>query len=180
MIGRLRGKVLEKAPPFFILDVSGIGFLVQSPLSAFDHIAENQEIILYTKCLFKEDEAFIYGFLTQEELKMFQDLISVSGVGPKSGLNFLSRFSPEEISQAIEDENLELLSSVPKIGKKLASKIVLELKGKLKFIEKPTVFNHAVNALCSLGLTRAEATQRLKGLPQNLTLEELVKQALRK
>ena len=180
MIGRLKGKVTEKTPPFFILDVSGIGFLIQAPLSTFDHIEENQEITFFTKCLFKEPEAFIYGFLNQADLKAFQDLTSVSGVGPKSALNFLSRFSPEEIFQAIEDENLALLSSVPKIGKKLASKIVLELKGKLKFEEKSTVFNQAVNALCSLGLTRSEAIERLKGLPKELYLEELVKQALRK
>ena len=180
MIGRLSGKVLEKTPPFFTLDVSGIGFLIQTPLSTFDLIEKDQEITLYTKCLFKEDEAFIYGFLNQDELKIFQDLISVPGLGPKSALNILSRFSPKDISQAIEDENLELLSSVSKIGRKLASKIVLELKGKLKFVEKPTVFNQAVNALCSLGLTRTEAIQRLKELPKDLTLEELVKQALRK
>lgn len=180
MIGRLRGTVSEKTPPFFLLDVSGIGFLIQAPLSTFDNIDENQEITLYTKCIFKEDEAFIYGFLKQEELKTFQDLISVSGVGPKSALNFLSRFTPDEISQAIENEDLEVLSSVPKIGNKLASKIVLELKGKLKFEEKPTSFNKAIDALCSLGLTRSEAIQRLKGLPKNLPLEELVKQALRK
>ena len=78
------------------------------------------------------------------------------------------------------DENLDLLSSVPKIGKKLASKIVLELKGKLKFEEKSTIFNQAVNALCSLGLNRGEAIERLKGVAKNLTLEEMVKQALRR
>ncbi len=179
MIRRLRGTVFEKTSPFFILEVSGIGFLIQAPLSTLDHIEEDQEVTVYTQCLFKEDEAFIYGFLSQGELKIFQDLISVSGVGPKSALNILSRFSPDEISHAIEDENLELLSSVPKIGKKVASKIVLELKGKLKFAEEPTVFNQAVSALCSLGLTHAEAIQRLKMLPKGLTLEELVKQALR-
>ncbi|HEC77983.1 MAG TPA: Holliday junction branch migration protein RuvA [candidate division WOR-3 bacterium] len=180
MIGRLTGKVYEKTPPFFILDVSGIGYLIQSPLSTFKQIKEEEEITLYTKCIFKEDEAFIYGFLTREELKIFEELISVSGVGPKSGLNLLSSFSPEEISEAIENENVELLSSVPKIGKKIASKIILELKGKLKFDETPKLFTQAVNALCSLGISRSEALQRLKGLPQNLTLEELVKQALRK
>ncbi len=180
MIRRLRGKVLEKTSPFFILDVSGVGFLIHTPLSTFDHIEETQEVTLYTQCLFKEEEAFIYGFLNQDELRTFQDLISVPGVGPKSALNVLSRFSPEEISQAIEDENLELLSSVPKVGKKVASKIVLELKGKLKFAEKSTVFSQAINALCSLGLTRTEAIQRIKELPKNLSLEELVKQALRK
>jgi Holliday junction DNA helicase RuvA len=180
MIGKLRGSVSDKEPPFFILNVSGVGFLIQSPLTVFNQLKEGQEIVIYTKFLIKEDEAFLYGFLTKDDLKMFSDLISISGVGPKSALNFLSRFSPSEISQAIDDENLDLLSSVPKIGKKLASKIVLELKGKIKFVEKSTSFNQAVNALCSLGLTRSEAIQRLRDLPRDLELEELVKLALRK
>ncbi|MCK4941148.1 Holliday junction branch migration protein RuvA [candidate division WOR-3 bacterium] len=180
MIGRLKGMVIEKSPPFFILDVSGIGFVVQCPLSIFDQVKENEEIIIYTKCLFKEEEAFVYGFLSQDQLNMFNTLTSVPGLGPKSALNMLSKFTPEEITQAIETEDLDLLSSVPKIGKKLASKIILELKGKVSLVGKPSVFNQAITALCSLGLTRAEAIQRLKGLPNNLSLEELVKRALRK
>lgn len=180
MIGRLTGFVFEKTPPFFILDVAGVGFFVQSPLTTFDRLTEGKKVTLYTKCLFKEEEAFIYGFLTREELQAFEDLISVSGVGPKSGLNFLSRFTPDEISHAIENENLEVLSSVPKIGKKLASKIVLELKGKLQFAEKPKTYEQAVTALCSLGLTRNEALLRLKDIPGDIPLEEMVKRALRK
>lgn len=180
MIGRLTGIVSEKSPPFFILDVSGIGYLIQSSLSTFNHIKEGQEVTLYTRCVYKDEEAFIFGFLSKEELKIFEQLITVSGIGPKSGLNILSSFSPEEISEAVESENIELLSSVPKIGKKIASKIILELKGKLKFEQTPEIFTQAVNALCSLGITRNEAVQRVKGLPQNLTLEEMVKQALRK
>ncbi|OPX17526.1 Holliday junction branch migration protein RuvA [candidate division WOR-3 bacterium 4484_100] len=180
MIGRLRGKILEKSPPYFILDVSGIGFTIQSPLSLFNDIEPGQEVVFFTKCLIKEDQAFIYGFLDKTQLEMFETLLSVPGLGPKSGLNLLSNFSPDEIAQAIESENTELLSSVPKIGKKLASKIILELKGKLPFAEQTGVFAQAIQALCSLGLTRNEAIQRLKGLPKNLSLEQLVKQALRK
>lgn len=180
MIGRLTGLVCEKNPPFFTLEVGGIGFLVQAPLTTFDQIVEGENATIYTKCLFKEEEAFIFGFLSREELQTFEDLTSVSGVGPKSGLNFLSRFTPDEISRAIENENLEMLSSVPKIGNKLASKIVLELKGKLKFARKPKVYEQAVSALCSLGLTRNEAIHRLKDIPGDIALEEMVKQALRK
>ncbi len=179
MIGRLKGRVIEKSPPFFIVDVSGVGFVIQSPLSIFDHIKENEEITLYTKCLFKEEEAFIYGFLHQGQLDMFNTLTSVPGVGPKSALNLLSRFSAEDISRAIDTEDVDLLSSVPKIGKKLASKMILELKGKIVMAVKPTAFDQAVTALCSLGLTRSEAMQRLQGLPNDLSLEELIKRALR-
>jgi len=180
MIGRLRGTVAEKQPPFFILDVGGVGYHVQSSMSTFNRIAEGQDIVLYTKCVYKEDDAAIYGFLTRDELTTFVDLISVSGVGPKSGLSFLSTFSPDEIAAAIDGENLEVLSAVPRIGTKLASKIVIELKGRLKFDRKPKILEQAVNALCSLGLTRKEAVQRIKGLPEDLPLEEIVKQALRK
>ncbi|UCF71435.1 MAG: Holliday junction branch migration protein RuvA [candidate division WOR-3 bacterium] len=179
MIGRLKGRVIEKSPPFFTLDVSGVGFVVQCPFSIFDKVNVNEEISIYTKCLFKEEEAFIYGFLSRDQLEMFNTLTSVPGLGPKSALNLLSRFSPEEISQAIETEAVEMLCSVPKIGKKLASKIILELKGKIITAGKPTAFDQALNALCSLGLTRAEAIQRLQGLPNNLSLEELIKRALR-
>ncbi len=180
MIGRLKGVVIDKSPPFFTLDVSGIGFVVQCPLSVFDQIKLNEEIVIYTKCLFKEEEAFVYGFSNREQLNMFDTLTSVPGLGPKSALNMLSKFTPDDITQAVETEDLELLSSVPKIGKKLASKIILELKGKVTLVGKPSVFNQAITALCSLGLTRAEAVQRLKGLPNNLSLEELVKRAIRK
>lgn len=179
MIGRLKGKVLEKSPPLLILDLAGIGFVVHLPQSSIDKIEPGQEVVLYTKCLFKEEEAFIYGFLSPQELATFEELLSVSGVGPKSGLNLLSNFSPEEIARAIEEENIGLLSSISKIGKKLASKIILELKGKLSFAQKSNIFNQAVNALCSLGLNRTEAINRLKGLPANLSLEEMVKQALK-
>ncbi len=179
MIGRIRGMVVEKNPPYFTIDVSGIGFIIQGPLSIFDKIVQNEEINIYTKCLFKEEEAFIYGFLTKDQLEIFTTLTSVSGLGPKCALNLLTKFTPEEITQAIETESLEMLSSVPKIGKKLASKIILELKGKITLTSKPTQFDQAVNALSSLGLTRMEAVQRLKDLPNDLSLEELVKRALR-
>lgn len=179
MIGSLKGRVIEKNPPYFMVDVAGVGFIVQGPLSIFDKIIENEEISIYTKCLFKEEEAFIYGFLSKDQLDIFNTLISVPGLGPKSALNLLSKFTPEEITKAIETESLEMLSSVPKIGKKLASKIILELKGKITLTAKPTSFDQAINALCSLGLTRMEAVRRLKDLPNDLSLEELVKRALR-
>jgi len=180
MIGRLRGRVLEKSPPSLTLDISGIGFLVSLPLSSFEKIEEGQEIIIFTRFLIKDESAYIYGFLTKEELQIFEQLISVSGVGPKSALNLLSRFSPEEVKQAIESEDIGLISSVPKLGKRIAAKIILDLKGNLCLTEKPTVFNQAVAALISLGLSRAEAIQRLTGLPNILSLEELVKEALRR
>ncbi|MGQ9465731.1 MAG: Holliday junction branch migration protein RuvA [bacterium] len=179
MIGRLKGKVLEKLPPYLILDVSGIGFIIQSPLNIFNKIELNADIVVYTKCLIKDEEIFVFGFLQKSELDTFEALMGVPGLGPKSALTLLSNFSPDEIAQAIEEENLELLSSVPRVGKKLASKIILEMKGKLNFGKASGAFNQALNALCSLGLTRAEALSRLKGLPNDLPAEELIKNALK-
>jgi Holliday junction DNA helicase RuvA len=180
MIGRLKGNVIEKLPPFLIVDVNGVGFSVSIPVSAFEKIALNSEVFLYTKCLIKEEESFIYGFLSFDELSIFEELISVPGVGPRSALNILSNLSPEEIAKAVDDENLGVLSSITRIGQKLASKIILELKGKLDFAKKSNAFSQALNALCALGLNRNEAIERLRGLPQNLSVEEMVKKALKK
>ncbi len=179
MIGRLKGRVIEKSPPYFLLDVSGIGFSIQSPLNIFDHLELEKEVVVYTKTIIKEEEIFIYGFLDREELKIFEELTSVPGVGPKSALALLSNFNPQELARAIEEENIDLLSSIPRVGKKLASKIILEMKGKLSFAKETSILNQAIDALCSLGLTRAEAIARLKGLPGDLPLEEMVKEALR-
>ncbi len=180
MIGRLRGTVSEIQPPFLILDVAGIGFTVEAPMSLFGKLKVNQEIMLYTKTRIKEDELLLYGFLNLEDLKLFNDLISVTGVGPKSALNMLGRFSAREIKRAIDAEDVDLLASVPKVGKKSASKIVLDLKGKLTFAERSSNLQQAINALCSLGLSRNEAQEKLKGLSNNLSVEELIKEALKR
>ncbi|OGC43159.1 Holliday junction DNA helicase RuvA [candidate division WOR-3 bacterium RBG_13_43_14] len=180
MIGRLRGTISDIQPPFLILDISGIGFSIEAPISLFGKIKNNQELTLYTKTRIKEDELLLYGFSTIEDLKLFNNLTSVTGVGPKSALNILGRFSAREIEQAIDAEDVELLASVPKVGKKIASKIVLDLKGKLTFAESSGNLQQAVNALCSLGLSRNEAQEKLKGLSNKLPVEELIKEALKK
>uniref|UniRef100_A0A7C4THT6 Holliday junction branch migration complex subunit RuvA n=1 Tax=candidate division WOR-3 bacterium TaxID=2052148 RepID=A0A7C4THT6_UNCW3 len=179
MIGRIQGRVIGKSPPYFTIDVAGIGFIIQSPLNIFDQLELNKEVIVYTKCLIKEEEILIYGFLEEAALKMFEELTGIPGVGPKSALGLLSNFTPQEIARAIEEENVELLATVPRVGRKLASKIVLEMKGKLSFVKEKEIFNQAINALCALGLTRSEAINRLKGLPSDLPLEEIIKRALR-
>lgn len=180
MIGRLHGIILDMQPPFIILDVNGIGFNVEAPMSLFEKLRKNQEITLFTKTRIKEDELLIYGFSATEDLKLFNNLTSVSGVGPKSALNILGRFSTQEIKQAIDAEDVDLLASVPKVGKKIASKIVLDLKGKLSFPESSGNIQEAINALCSLGLSRGEAQEKLRGLNSNLPVEALIKEALKK
>ena len=180
MIGRLRGLVSDLQPPFLILDVNGIGYNIEIPISLFEKIKNNQELTLYTKTRIKEDEILLYGFLTAEDLKLFNNLISVTGVGPKSALNILGRFTAQEIKQAINDEDIDLLASVPKVGKKIASKIVLDLKGKISFAEPSSNLQQAISALCSLGLSRSEAQEKLKGLNGKIPVEDLIKEALKK
>jgi len=180
MIGRLRGTVIEKGPDFLIVDVAGVGYVVIPPASTLKKFEVGREYSLYTKCRYTDEEAFLYGFLQREELTLFEALISVSGVGPKLGLNLLSAFTPDEIYRAVEAENVEMLSTVPKVGPKIASKIILDLKGKLSFAERSSAFSQAMNTLCSLGLTRVEAIAKLKNLPPNLSPEEMIKQALQK
>jgi Holliday junction DNA helicase RuvA len=181
MIGRLTGKIIELTPPSLILDIQGVGYQVHMPTSSFKGLAAGQELTLFTKYIIKEEEAFIYGFIAKEDKATFEQLISVPGIGPKSALTLLSNFKPQEIARAIEDENISLLASVPKIGQKLASKIVLELKGKLEFTKEASTFSQAVSALVGLGLTRVEAINRLRQLPdsQNLSVEEMIKLALK-
>ncbi len=180
MIGRLHGVILDIQAPFFILEVNGIGFNIEAPISLFEKLKIKQEISLFIKTRIKDDEILLYGFLTSEDLKLFIDLTSVTGVGPKSALNILGRFSAHEIKRAIEAEDVELISSVPKVGKKIASKIILELKGKLTFTESSSNIQQAMNALCSLGLTRNEAQEKVRGLNSNSPVEELIKEALKK
>lgn len=180
MIGRLKGTVIEKGADFIIVDVAGVGYLVQPPPSALKKFEVGKEYTLFTRCRYTEEEAFIYGFLQREELTLFEALTAVSGVGPKLGLNLLSAFTPAEIYRAVEEENVDLLSSVPKVGPKIASKIILDLKGKLSFTDGTGAFPQAVNMLCSLGLTRSEAIAKLRGLSPGLTVEEMIKQALQK
>jgi len=180
VIGRLRGIILDMQPPFIIIDINGIGFSIEAPISLFDKLKINQEITIYTKTRIKEDELLLYGFSTTEDLKLFNNLISVTGVGPKSALTILGRFTAQEIKQAIDSEDVGLLASVPKVGKKIASKIVLDLKGKLSFAESSSNIQQAIIALCSLGLSRNEAQEKLRGLSSNLPAEELIKEALKK
>lgn len=181
MIYSLTGIIREKVPPRLIVEVGGVGFLVFMPLSLFDKIGgPGDKLSILTRLIVKEDAMELYGFLTSAELCLFEDLITVPGIGPKSGLSLLSRFSVAELVEAIENQNDELLSTVSGIGKKTAAKIILELKGKIKFEKDKPSFNQAVEALISLGLTRGEAIERLKGVDPRLAAGEMIKKVLGK
>lgn len=143
---------------------------------------------LHTHLYLREDNIAVYGFASAEELALFQNLISVSGIGPKAGLAFLSTLSVEQLASAIVGGNVDLLTQVPGIGKKIAGRVVLELKGKLEKgwigVVTPALTQEdadVVAALTNLGYSLKEATQAVSSLPSSpdLDLEEKVKLALR-
>lgn len=198
MIGMLRGRVWEVQVDSLVLDVQGVGYLLTVPLGLLTKVRPGQDLFLYTHLHVREDELSFYGFDSLEEKRLFLLMLGVSGIGPKAALAILSTFGPEEIQMAISSENISLLTKVPGIGKKIAQRLVLELKEKFKGPLVPVgntlgagvgvgIGSHlgqsdALETLLVLGYTMAETRQalgQLNGELDNLTTEELVKAALR-
>jgi len=186
MIAGLQGKLQTIGSNGAIIGVGGISFQVYMPTSTLSALgAVGEEVELHTHLHLREDNATLYGFATDEELVLFQTLTTVSGVGPKLALAMLSAMSAEKLTMAIASGSAELLSEVPGVGKKMASRLILELKGKLaagglapaELAEENT---DVLAALTSLGYSVREATRAIAALPQDpkLNLEEKIKLAL--
>ncbi len=190
MIAMLRGRLALFREDYIVLDVQGVGYKVYTPVSA--GMSLGQEVTLHTYLQVREDALVLYGFPLQEQLELFELLISVSGMGPKTALGVLNCMDAAHIRQAVLAEDLATLTRIPGVGKKTAQRLVLELKDKLKpgFGEIPAVISgqegpaaEAVEALLSLGYTPAEAKSALsKGLEESAgaqDLETLIKLALK-
>ena len=188
MISSLHGKVESLGSDWAIINVGGIGFQVYMPTSTLSTLgAIGKEVQLYTHLHLREDNATLYGFASSEELSLFQTLIGVTGLGPKMGLAMLSGMSVEQLVTAIATGSVDLLTVIPGIGKKVASRIVLELKEKIGagWITTPATQLAQENtdvlaALTSLGYSAVEATKAVATLPatSEMGLEEKVKLAL--
>ena len=188
MISSLHGKVESLGSDWAVINVGGIGFQVYMPTSTLSTLgAIGKEVRLYTHLHLREDNATLYGFASSEELSLFQTLIGVTGLGPKMGLAMLSGMSVEQLVTAIATGSADLLTVIPGIGKKVASRIVLELKEKIGagWITTPATQLAQENtdvlaALTSLGYSAVEATKAVATLPatSDLSLEEKVKLAL--
>ena len=188
MISSLHGKVESLGSDWAIINVGGIGFQVYMPTSTLSTLgAIGKEVRLYTHLYLREDNATLYGFASSEELTLFQTLIGVSGLGPKLALAMLSGMSIEQLVTAIATGSADLLTVIPGIGKKVASRIVLELKEKIGagWITTPATQLAQENtdvlaALTSLGYSAVEATKAVATLPvaSDLSLEEKIKLAL--
>jgi Holliday junction DNA helicase RuvA len=187
MIGRLHGTLLEKNPPTLLVDVSGVGYEVDVPMSTFyDLPALGERVALLTHQVVREDAHLLYGFLTAAEREAFRLLLRISGIGPRMALAVLSGLSVPDLAQAVTLQESGRLTRVPGIGKKTAERILLELKGKLG-PELAAVGRggaqdadaDVLRALLALGYSDREAAAVTKQLPPGTGVSDGIKQALR-
>ena len=186
MIGRLSGLLAEKSPPQLLIDVSGVGYEVDVPMSTFYNLPGlGEKVVLLTHFVVREDAQLLYGFLTHDERFTFRQLVKISGIGPRLALSILSGLSVNELAQAITRQDAGRLVKVPGIGKKTAERLLLELKGKLgDALSAPaSVASDAqadiLQALLALGYSDKEAAAALKALPAEIGVSEGIKLALR-
>jgi Holliday junction DNA helicase RuvA len=184
MIGRLTGVIAEKSPPLVLIDVGGVGYELDVPMSSFYHLpALGERATLLTHFVVREDAQQLFGFLTAAERSAFRQLIRISGVGPRIALSVLSGLSVAELAQAVTLQDTARLTKVPGIGKKTAERLLLELKGKLADTlpadAKSGGGNDVLNALLGLGYSEKEALLAVKGLPPGLAVTEGIRAALK-
>ncbi len=188
MIGRLSGTLLEKNPPQIVLDVQGVGYEVDVPMSTFYNLpALNEKVVLHTQLIVREDAHLLYGFLTNEERIAFRQLLKISGVGPKLALSVLSGLSIADLSAAVANKDANRLTKIPGVGKKTAERLLLELQGKFSVTGigastgdvATSSSNDIVNALLALGYNEKEADWAAKQLPKDADVSGGIRQALK-
>ena len=186
MIGRLTGTLLEKNPPQVLVDVHGVGYEVDVPMSTFYNLPGNGEkITLLTHFVVREDGQYLYGFASEAERFAFRQLIKISGIGARMALAVLSGLSVNDLAQAIARQEVGRLIKVPGIGKKTAERLLLELKGKLSEgvpSSTPAVEDSQhdiLNALLALGYNDREASAAMKHVPTGSSTSDGIRQALK-
>ena len=186
MIGRLTGTLLEKTPPQVVIDVHGVGYEVDVPMSTFYNLpAIGEKISLLTHFVVREDGQFLYGFASEAERFAFRQLIRISGVGARMALAVLSGLSVNDLVQAIARQEVGRLIKVPGIGRKTAERLLLELKGKLADALPASALavedsqHDILNALLALGYNDREATAAMKPLAAGISTSDGIRQALR-
>ncbi len=152
MIGRIRGILLEASPPHLVLDVGGVGYEIEAPLSTFERLpGPESEVRLYTHLAIREDTHLLYGFLTETERRMFRTLIKVNGVGARTALGILSGIDPDEFVALIETQDLGRLTRLPGIGKKTAERLIVEMRDRLSDWRPGMTIGGALPAGAALG-----------------------------
>ncbi|MBQ5641557.1 MAG: Holliday junction branch migration protein RuvA [Ruminococcus sp.] len=195
MLYSVRGKLIQTTATCAVVECGGVGFLCQTTLNTLKTLKPGSEVMLYTYLNVREDAMELFGFATKTELDTFKTLISVSGVGPKAGLALLSELSPEQVAMAIATDDVKTITRAQGIGKKIAQRIVLELKDKLaKAAASDSGFapvsaaavsaaggnvSKAIEALGVLGYAPAEVSPVLAEFDGNLPVEQLIAMTLR-
>lgn len=191
MIAHVRGHLIVKTPQYAVVDVNGVGYKIFIPLSTFTRLPQEQdEVMLHTYTHVREDALSLYGFLSAEERDFFTTLLTISGVGPKMGLNLLSGSSLSDLMKTVQSEDTGRLSMIPGVGKKTAARIILELKEKLPTLSTPegevhldhSVSADALSALMNLGYQRTqayEAVRKVRDGNRDMPIESVIREALK-
>lgn len=195
MIGHLRGRLAAKHPPQLVLDVGGVGYEIEAPMSTFYGLpAVGAEVNLHTHLVVREDAHVLFGFGTERERSLFRELIKVSGVGPRIALAILSGVSVEEFHRCVESDDVASLVRVPGIGRKTAERLVVEMRDRLAVLAGPAASgrtgiapgaaaspqSEAFSALVALGYRPAEVTRLLQKVdPAVTSTEDMIRHALR-
>lgn len=195
MIGRLRGKLIVKRAPQLLVDVNGVGYEVEAPMSTFYNLPEiGDEVLLHTHMVVREDAQLLYGFASEVERSFFRNLIKINGVGAKMGLAILSGMSADAFARCVRENDVASLVRLPGVGKKTAERLIVEMKDKLEARAEsslPQAINaspekmndpvsDAVSALVALGYKPNEASRMVRGLNcDGLVSEEIIRQALK-
>jgi len=187
VIGRLTGKLIEKRPPTVVLEVQGVGYEVDVPMSTFYQLpATGDAVTLYTHMVVREDAHLLFGFATDEERQVFRQLVRISGVGARTALAVLSGLSVAELFHAVSNQDGVRLTRIPGIGKKTAERLLLELRDKLAAGAASAVVgsaaairSDAVNALLALGYNEKEAVAALGKVAPDTSVQDAIRQALK-
>ena len=196
MIGRLQGVLLSKQPPQLLIDVNGVGYEVDAPMSTFYQLPSTGEtIVLHTHLVVREDAQLLYGFYAEKERHLFRSLIKINGVGPKLALTILSGISFDEFATYVMEDNAKALTALPGVGKKTAERLIIELRDKIgkdfdavlptrssadKLINDAVdPVSDAVSALTALGYKAQEASRMVRSIESDgLSTEEIIRQSL--
>jgi Holliday junction DNA helicase RuvA len=191
MIGHLRGRLVRKAPPALIVDVGGVGYELEAPMSTFYRLPEvGSEVELHTHLVVREDAHLLYGFSTENERRLFRDLLRVTGIGPKIGLALLSGMDVDTFLFCVEAQDVDALTRIPGIGRKTAERLLIEMRDRIRALgQMPSATSRpdqpagaqaeAFAALVALGYRPAEVTRLLKSVDnEGAGTEELIRRAL--
>ncbi|MGZ5028624.1 MAG: Holliday junction branch migration protein RuvA [Methylobacter sp.] len=198
MIGFLRGKLVFKAPPLLVLDVNGVGYEIEAPMTTFYNLpGVDEEVILHTHLVVREDAHILFGFSTEDDRAMFRTLIKVNGVGPKLALTILSGQSAEEFHRCIHNNDTQALVRLPGVGKKTAERLVIEMRDRLPELSNSPDSSEvsvagvdrggpsnnpkqeAISALCSLGYKPLDASKMVQNISvEGKSCEDIIRLAL--